>query len=274
MKSVVVDGVSALYRALIDHGLEEDSPGTEYGFVRILADLKKSFSNQRLSVLWGEPTSPEKSDCPGYGRRGADFSAFGLTEIVDDVKGELSCLGVDQYVTDRGEPLDLFFSAESEFGEPRVVWTADRRFFCMVGPKTAVKMPDGSVYDVGKVRDEFGAGPDEMDLYLALFGEETVGISGSGLRMSQVSSVIEKSGDEAGLFDEHPFLDHRSQMRLSVHEPRFGMNLRLVRPDEVEFDEHPGEYDESDAVDYLESLDGDMNEDAFAPSSGGFTKYG
>lgn len=271
MKTVVVDGIASLYASFLEYGTE----GAEAGVVRHLGDLREGFADQTLLILWGSMVNPDrKGEWPEYGRRGVDFGAFGLDEAMRSLKDGLTALGMAQFSSEKGEPLDVFASAEEAIERPAVVETSDRRFLCLIDDDLAVKLPDEGVFDRSSIRSEMGADPDTLEVRFALEGDQTLGIPGVGLSRFVKDRLLREAETPAELFEgDFPHLSPSDQVELANHEPQFELNRRLIRPLDVDYRHIPGEYDESGASDYLDSLgDTDLQEYDFSEASG-FTKY-
>ena len=273
MQTVLIDGITTLYGAFVEYGLDDGPRTVEYGFLEKILDLQESFSDAQFVVLWGNLFHPDRKDFfEQYGRRGANFQAFGLNDIRQSLQTSLPTFGVDQYTTDRGEVYDLFVSAQDNWTEPMLVYSADRRFLCFVDTTTVVKIAEDRLYDPDVVSQVFNVTPPEMKTYLSLLGDQTIGIPGVDLHRQHVGRLVEESDDPEEIFEaEGSSLLHDEQVTLSAFYPQFKLNQRLIEPIDVTYETQEGEYDEDTMEEYIETFPGLELQDL--KSNNGFMKY-
>jgi DNA polymerase-1 len=180
------------------------------------------FVNQIIKIL--EDTKPDyvavAFDSHGKTFRHEQYAEYKGTRAempedmrpqIDRIKQIVNVLNIQSYILDRYEADDIIGTAvckaEKEGFECFVI-TPDKDYNQLVTDKVKIIRPGGKagdenvVYDVQKVRDEFGFEPKQMIDYLALTGDASDNIPGvAGIGPKSATPLIQKYGSVEEIYE-------------------------------------------------------------------------
>lgn len=273
MDTVVVDGVTTLLSSFLRS--ERDIDETPCIFIEKLDDLVQNYTPDALVVLWGEPAHPiRKQTHSSYGRRGIDFSTYGLNDLISELQDCLSSAAVSQYEASQAEPFDLYLALREDdhFQDPTLTVTTDQRFLWFVDDTTVVDLND-TTYDAESVENEFGVPSNKILWHLALSGVPTLGLEGIDLTPGQIKKVLDFDDPERMMFSKYRDVSPTIETKIKYFRGTFNRNCDVLTPLlPVDFESIGSDFDESVVHDYFESFGlENMVPDDLKPE--GFTKY-
>jgi DNA polymerase-1 len=180
------------------------------------------FVNQLLKIL--EDTKPDyvavAFDSHGKTFRHEQFADYKGTrqEMPDDMRPQIdrikqiiNALHIQSYILDRYEADDIIGTAvckAEQQGFECFVITPDKDFNQLVTDKVKIIRPGGKaadeivIYDVNRVKEEFGFEPKQMIDYLALIGDSSDNIPGvAGIGPKSAIPLIQKFGSVEAIYE-------------------------------------------------------------------------
>jgi DNA polymerase-1 len=136
---------------------------------------------------------------------------------VDRIKQIIEALNMPLYIISRYEADDIIGSAvckAEKLGLESFIITPDKDFNQLVTDKIKVIRPSGKtqeeivIYDIPKIKEEFGFEPKQMIDYLALIGDSTDDIPGvAGIGPKTATPLIQKYGTVENLYEHIEEID-------------------------------------------------------------------
>ena len=178
-----------------------------YQLFKILDDTKPDFIAVAFDS-YGKTFRHEKYD--GYKASRAEMPDDMIPQI-DRIKQIIELLNIPIYILPRYEADDIIGTAvckAEEEGLESFVITPDKDFNQLVTEGVKVIRPGGKsgdeivVYDIAKVKEEFGFEPHQMIDYLALTGDKSDDIPGvAGVGPKTAIPLIQKYGSIEGIYE-------------------------------------------------------------------------
>ena len=267
--NLVVDGTQLFIRCSEAPGLGSltDSKGNPtggiVGFLRGLGAYKKRFPGVNVFVCWDGSSQRRKAMYDGYKANRTSRSgqpSFGM----DWLRTSLPLFGVHQAINYEEEADDVMASLVRGplKSTPNVLLTTDRDLLQVVSEFThqlcpAVGGGKEKLYDVARVREEYGVAPETMVHIRALSGDTSDNIPGvPGFGLKTASKVVKSYGTVTALLKSNMAgLSKNQATKLRANEQQILNNLELLKLQDVAFEHISPNPDQEKAKTLLETVE-------------------
>ena len=199
-RRVIVDGHNLTMRALSVPALAKlrdrrgRPTGVLHGVLRSAVSVRKAYPSARVTFVWDGSRRRRASVYEGY-KRSRPTSGSGQDVDVLWLKDTLPLLDVEQAWSDVEEADDVVATlVRRDDDDETVIFSTDRDFLQLVTARVHVLSPPpksvlgrGKLYDVARVRQEYGVAPWAMVLLRAVVGDvsdDLHGVPGVGLKIA------------------------------------------------------------------------------------------
>ena len=233
MKLLVLDGNSIFNRAFYGIKLLTTKDGTFtnaiYGFLTMLYKIKEDTNPDAVAVAFDmrAPTFRHK-EYDGYKAQRKGMPPE-LAQQLPILKELLTLLGYQIVECEGYEADDILGTLArvcTEEGHECVLATGDRDSLQLVNPSVTVRLaatkfgqPVVTVYDVAKIKEDYGVTPHQLIDIKALQGDSSDNIPGvSGIGAKGAADLIQKYGSIEAIYQNFDQLDLKPAMRKKLEE--------------------------------------------------------
>jgi DNA polymerase I len=224
-KFVIIDAMALAYKAyfaFISRPLvttKGEPTSATYGFftqlIKILTDIKPDYAAVAFDS-YGKTFRHEQYE--SYKSNRMDMPDDMIPQI-KRIKDIIELLGIPLYILERFEADDIIGTAvckAEEEGLQTYIITPDKDFNQLVTENVFVVRPGGksgdeiTLYNIAKVKEEFGFDPPQMIDYLALIGDKSDDIPGvAGVGPKSAIPLIQEYGSVEGIYQNIEKIDKK-----------------------------------------------------------------
>ena len=241
----VVDAYSLIYRSFYAIKALRTSKGIPtnavYGFIRIMLNLVKSRSPERLAVVFDSGKKTERHALYPEYKATRQKMPEDLSVQIEMIKKTLPLMGFKTFEKDGVEADDIiasFAGLAERGGYSCLILTGDKDLMQVVSPRVAVLrsikgISNLEVVDEKAVLEKFGVSPGRLRDYLSLVGDTSDNIPGvRGVGEKQAASLINTYGSLDALYENLSGVKNES-LRKKLEEGRENafLSRRLVTLD-------------------------------------------
>ena len=248
--NVIVDGLNLAYRCYYAPGMAElhdsnDRPtGVVCGFLKTLVSLTKKFEGAKYTVVWDGSSQYRRSKFSGYKANRTSGSLHTKQEdgvpSWDQIKyltEILPFLGVAQAYNPQEEADDVMATLvrENFCGFFNIILTNDRDMLQLITSTDNVLLPTQgkrkeAIFDIPKLKEEWGVEPELMVPLRALFGDSSDNIPGvPRVPQKVLTNLLVKHRSINGIYESNLSGLTELQYRLMMEsEKQVRLNLELM----------------------------------------------
>jgi len=214
-KFVIIDAMALTYKAyfaFINRPLittKGEPTSAVYGFVNQLLKILEEHRPDYIAVAFDSKEKTFRHEKFESYKSSRAAMPEDMIPQIDRIKQIIDVLKIPIYILPKYEADDLIGTAvreASEKGLESFVFTPDKDFNQLVSDKVRIVKPGKSadeiiIYDVKKVKDEFGFEPKQMIDYLALIGDSSDDIPGvAGIGPKTAIPLIQEFGSVENIY--------------------------------------------------------------------------
>jgi DNA polymerase-1 len=274
--NVFVDGFNLAYRCLYAPGMSDmqDSKrrptGVLFGTLRVLMSMLKKFPGAKLHVVWDGSSRTRKDRFADYKANRTNTSIAGVTEDgqpwdqIKWLRETLPLLGVSQVYNPFEEADDVLATLVRgrHKGQQNIILSTDQDLLQLITDTDRLLVPTQgkrreAIYDLEKLKEEWGVGPELIVSLRALLGDTSDNIPGVPTVPEKVlTSLLVRHGSIDGIYNSNMAGLTKLRYRLLLEsEKQVRLNLELMTLRDVTLTDIPSAPDADAATERLEDVD-------------------